>query len=134
MLADLPIGEPVPCRQGSLEEDLNLHGVLVTNPVCTFYMRVSGNGLREHGIQDGDLMVIDRSVEPCSGHVVVVAHQGCFLLRPLRRQGEQWWLEPLRPGEVAIPLDLEVFDRSGLFGVVVHAVHHLGKPRRLRKI
>lgn len=133
MLADLPIGEPVPCRQDSLEEDLDLHAVLVPNPVCTFYMRVSGNGLRDHGIQDGDLLVIDRSVEPRSGHVVVVAHQGCFLLRPLRRQGEQLWLEPLRPGEAAIPLDLDSFDRSGLFGVAVHAVHHLGK-KRLRKI
>ena len=96
-------------------------------------MRASGNGMRQHGINDGDLMVIDRSVEPCSGHVVVVAHQGSFVMRPLLRQGEQWLLEPLRPGEVAIPLDLEVFDRSGLFGVVVHAVHHLNKPR-LRKI
>ncbi|QPN69962.1 hypothetical protein H8F27_16270 [Synechococcus sp. CBW1108] len=106
---------------------------MVPNPVCTFYMRVSGNRLRQHGIQDGDLMVIDRSVEPCSGHVVVVAHQGSFLMRPLLRQGEQWLLEPVRPGEVAIPLDLDVFDRSGLFGVVLHAVHHLNKPR-LRKI
>jgi DNA polymerase V len=133
MLADLPIGEPVPYRQGSLDEDLDLHAALVPNPVCTFYMRVNGNRLRQHGIQDGDLMVIDRSVEPYSGHVVVVAHQGCFLMRPLLRQGEQWLLEPVRPEEVAIPLDLEVFDRSGLFGVVVHAVHHLNKPR-LRKI
>ena len=133
MLADLPIGEPVPYRQGSFGEDLDLHAALVPNPVCTFYMRVSGNRLRQHGIQDGDLMVIDRSVEPCSGHVVVVAHQGSFLLRPLLRQGEQWLLEPVRPGDAAIPLDLDVFDRSGLFGVVVHAVHHLNKPR-LRKI
>lgn len=132
MLADLPIGEPVPCRQGSLE-DLDLHGVLAPNPVCTFYMRVSGNAMRQHGIRDGDLVVIDRSVAPRSGHVVVVAHQGCFLLRPLRRQGEQWWLEPLRPGEAARPMDLEADDRSGLFGVVVHAVRHLNKFR-LRKI
>ena len=92
-------------------------------------MRASGNGMRQHGINDGDLMVIDRSVEPCSGHVVVVAHQGSFMLRPLLRQGEQWFLEPVRPGEAAISLDLEVFDRSGLFGVVINAVHHLNKPR-----
>ncbi len=129
MLADLPLGEPFPCRQGSLEEDLDLHAALVPNPVCTFCMRVSGNGLRQRGIQDGDLVVIDRSVEPCSGHVVVVAHQGSFLLRPLLRQGERWLLEPLRPGEAEIPLDLEAVDRSGFFGVVVHAVHHLNKPR-----
>ena len=114
-------------------EGLDLQSALIPNPVCTFYMRASGNGMRQHGINDGDLVVIDRSVEPCSGHVVVVAHQGSFLMRPLLRQGEQWLLEPVRPGESAIPLDLEVFDRSGLFGVVVHAVHHLGKPR-LRKI
>ena len=78
-------------------------------------------------------MVVGRNAEPSSGHVIVVACQGSFLMRPLLRQGEQWLLEPVRPGEAAIPLDLEVFDRSGLFGVVVHAVHHLNKPR-LRKI
>ncbi len=133
MLADLPIGEPVPCQVGSLQNDLDLHAALVPNPLCTFYMRVSGNGLRDHGMHDGDLLVIDRSVEPSSGHVVVVAHQGSFLLRPLLRQGDQWLLEPVRPGDTAIPLDLERFDRSGLFGVVVHAVHHLNQMR-LRKI
>ena len=78
-------------------------------------------------------MEVGRNAEPSSGHVIVVACQGSFLMRPLLRQGEQWLLEPVRPGEAAIPLDLEVFDRSGLFGVVVHAVHHLNKPR-LRKI
>ena len=78
-------------------------------------------------------MEVGRNAEPSSGHVIVVACQGSFLMRPLLRQGEQWLLEPVRPGEEAIPLDLEVFDRSGLFGVVVHAVHHLNK-RRLRKI
>ena len=133
MLADLPIGEPVPFCLGSLGEGLDLHAALIPNPICTFYMRASGNGMRQHGINDGDLTVIDRSVEACSGHVVVVVHQGSFLMRPLLRQGEQWFLEPVRPGEAAIPLDLEVFDRSGLFGVVIHAVHHLNKPR-LRRI
>ena len=68
MLADLPIGEPVPFCLGSLGEGLDLHAALIPNPVCTFYMRASGNGMRQHGINDGDLMVIDRSVEPCSGH------------------------------------------------------------------
>ena len=53
-------------------------------------------------------------------------------MRPLLIQAEQLLLEPVRPGEAAIPLVLEVFDRSGLFGVVVHAVHHLNKPRLKR--
>ena len=52
-------------------------------------------------------MVIDRSVEPRSDHVVVVAHQRGFLLRY---------------AEAEIPLDLGSFDRSGLFGVASKGV------------
>jgi DNA polymerase V len=133
MLAALPLGQPIPCSVSSGAEGLDLHGALVPDPICSFYMRVSGHGLRSHGIHDGDLLVIDRSVEPRSGDVVIVAHQGVFLLRPLQRQGEQWLLEPLRAGEGVIVVDLESFDRSGLFGVVAHAVHHLARsPSRRR--
>lgn len=133
MLAELPLGQPIPCSVSSGAEGLDLHGALVPDPICSFYMRVSGHGLRSHGIHDGDLLVIDRSIEPRSGDVVIVAHQGVFLLRPLRRQGDQWLLEPQRAGEKVIVLDLESFDRSGLFGVVAHAVHHLARsPSRRR--
>ena len=79
-------------------------------------MRASGNGMRQDRINDGVLMVFDRSVQHCTGHVVVIDHQGSFLMQPLLRQRGQWLL------------DLEAFDRSGLFGVVVQAVHRLNKP------
>jgi DNA polymerase V len=78
MLAELPLGQPIPCSVGADEEGLDLHGALVPHPTCSFYMRVSGHGLRSHGIHDGDLLVIDRSVEPRSGDVVIVAHRGVF--------------------------------------------------------
>lgn len=129
MLSALPLGCPVPCRGDGSEEQLDLHAALVPNPACTFYMRVSGDRMHHHGIHDGDLVVIDRSVEPHAGAVVVVAHQGAFLMRQLLRQGEQWLLQPLRSSETPVTLDLEAEDRSGLFGVVVHVVHHLNKPR-----
>ena len=117
MLADLPIGEPVPFCLGSLGEGLDLHAALIPNPVCTFYMRASGNGMRHHGINDGDLMVIDRSVEPRSGHVFVVAHQGSFLMRTLLIQGEQWLLDPVQVlMELRGPdqLDVLVNSREGM--------------------
>lgn len=126
MFSSLPLGQPIPCRGDAPEDQLDLHSALVPNPACTFFMRVSGDRMRDHGVHNGDLVVIDRSVEPHSGSVVVVAHQGVFLMRPLVRQGEQWLLHPLRATEVGIPLDLEADDRSGFFGVVVHVVHHLG--------
>jgi DNA polymerase V len=94
-------------------------------------MRVSGHGLRSHGVCDGDLLVIDRSVLPAPGHLVVAEHRGEFLLRPLGREDGQWILEPVRPGEVAIPVEVDNLDESPLFGVAVHAVHHVG-PRETR--
>lgn len=132
MLSALPLGCPVPCRGDGPGEQLDLHAALVPNPVCTFYMRVSGDRLRHHGIHDGDLVVIDRSVEPHDGAVVVVARHGVFLMRQLLRQGQQWLLQPLRSSEAPLVLDLEADNRSGLFGVVVHVVHHLNKPRARR--
>ena len=62
------------------------------------------------------------------GQLVVAEHRGEFLLRPLGREGCQWRLEPVRPEEVAIPVEIDNLDASPLFGVAVHAVHHVG-PR-----
>jgi DNA polymerase V len=80
---------------------------------------------------DGDLLVIDRSILPAPGHLVVAEHRGEFLLRPLGRQGDQWVLEPVRPEELPIPVEIDNLDESPLFGVAVHAVHHMG-PRETR--
>ncbi len=130
MLDDIPLDLPVPFRDHDGRE-VDLNALLTPRPIATFYMRVAGHGLRSHGVMDGDLLVIDRSVLPAPGHLVVAEHRGEFLLRPLGREDGQWILEPVRPGEVAIPVEVDNLDESPLFGVAVHAVHHLG-PRETR--
>ena len=130
MLDDLPLDLPVPFRDHDGRE-LDLNALLTPRPIATFYMRVAGHGLRSHGVMDGDLLVIDRSILPAPGHLVVAEHRGEFLLRPLGWDDGQWGLEPVRPGEVAIPVEIDNRDESPLFGVAVHAVHHVG-PRETR--
>jgi len=131
VLDDLPLDLPVPFRDHDGRDSLDLNALLTPRPIATFYMRVAGHGLRSHGVFDGDLLVIDRSILPAPGHLVVAEHRGEFLLRPLGRQGDQWVLEPVRPGELAIPVEVDNLDESPLFGVAVHAVHHVG-PRETR--
>ena len=131
MLDDLPLDLPVPFRDHDGRESLDLNALLTPRPIATFYMRVAGHGLRSHGVMDGDLLVIDRSILPAPGHLVVAEHRGEFLLRPLGRQGDQWVLEPVRPEELPIPVEIDNLDESPLFGVAVHAVHHMG-PRETR--
>ena len=60
-------------------------------------MRIAGHGLRSHGVCDGDLLVIDRSILPAHGQLVVAEHRGEFLLRPLGWEDGQWLLEPITP-------------------------------------
>ena len=107
MLDDLPLDLPVPFRGSDGRESLDLNALLTPRPIATSYMRVAGHGLRSHGVMDGDLLVIDRSILPPPGHLVVVEHRGEFLLRPLGREDGQWLLEPVRPGEVLIPVEVD---------------------------
>ena len=132
MLDDIPLDLPLAFRCPTSGETLDLNALLTPRPISTFYMRVAGHGLRSHGVLDGDLLVIDRSIPPSPGVLVVAEHRGEFLLRPLGREDGQWVLVPVRSGEVPIPVEVDNLDESPLFGVAVHAVHHVG-PRETRR-
>ena len=159
----LPPQSPLPPRQGAaalfcllateavsagfpspaddyVEARIDLNVELIPRPLSTFFMRVSGDAMRGDGIVDGDLLVIDRSVDPRPGMVVVAVHAGAFLLRRLARRGAQLWL--VASDGTSPPLLLSGdgggavgSDGGGaeLWGVVIHAVHHLaGAPSRRR--
>jgi DNA polymerase V len=123
-------GFPSPAEDyGEAQIDLNLE--LIPRPLSTFFMRVSGNAMAGDGILDGDLLVIDRSVEARVGLVVVATHGGTFIVRRLQRQrdGVGGGLLVASDGASAvIPL---TSGEAELWGVVIHAVHHLaGAPSR----
>ncbi|MEB3352522.1 MAG: hypothetical protein VKM01_09385 [Cyanobacteriota bacterium] len=114
MLDDLLLDQPMPFRGPDGAELLDLHELLVPRPLGTFFMRVSGDGMRGHG--------------------VVVVHGGEFLLRPLGRDGSgQWFLAPLGPGETAIPVEIDDIHDSPFFGVAVHGIHRLGPSAARRR-
>lgn len=153
LLWDLPAGLPVPLRPDAeshlcvlageavaagfpspaddyVEARIDLNRELITSPLSTFFMRVCGDAMRGDGIVDGDLLVIDRSLDPRPGRVVVAAHAGRFLVRRLVRRRDRLWLEA-SDGSSA-PLLLPAAEEGGdpeLWGVVIHAVHHLGARR-----
>ncbi|MFM8277192.1 MAG: LexA family protein [Cyanobium sp.] len=109
--------------------DLNLE--LIPRPLSTFLMRASGDALRGDGIVDGDLLVIDRSITPRPGQVVVATHQGGFILRRLGRRDGRLWLEASDGVSPPIPLAPERDPAdpptdTELWGVALHAIHHLG--------
>lgn len=61
--------------------DLNAH--LIRRPASSFYARARGESMRDSGIFDGDLLIVDRSITPCHGDIVIAVQDGELLCRQL---------------------------------------------------
>jgi DNA polymerase V len=68
-------GFPSPAEQ-YLEPALDLNELLVKRPAATYFVRVQGDSMTGRGIHDGDLLVVDRSLDPRDGDVVIAAVDG----------------------------------------------------------
>lgn len=95
-LARVPAGFPSPAEE-YLDNTLNLHDYLVQNKTATFYFRVDGDSMRDDGILDGDILVVDRSVQPTSGRIVVAAVNGQYTVKRLYRRANVVELRPANP-------------------------------------
>ena len=122
MAARVPAGFPSPAAdyaEGTL--DLNEH--LIRRPASTFFVRVVGDSMIGAGVHDGDLAVVDRSIEARMGHVVVAVLNGEMTVKMLARRGGVTMLEPANPAYKAI----KVADDADLqiWGVVTAAIHSM---------
>jgi DNA polymerase V len=67
-----------------IEQTLDLNERLVDHPAATFFIRVAGESMRDAGVNSGDILVVDRAVEPGNGKIVVAAVNGELTLKRLR--------------------------------------------------
>ena len=118
----VPAGFPSPAED-YLETPLDLTEYLIENKAAKFMMRVDGDSMKDAGILDGDLLVVDRAVKPVNGSVVVVAVNGEYTVKRLRRGPDCVWLDPANPRYQ--PLCVLEGEDLHVFGVVKHAIHSL---------
>ena len=118
----VPAGFPSPAED-YLETPLDLTDFLIDNKAATFLMRVDGDSMRDAGILHGDLLVVDRAAHPQNGCVVVVAVNGEYTVKRLRRGSDCVWLEPANP--LYQPILVSIGEDLHVFGVVKHAIHTL---------
>lgn len=83
-LARVPAGFPSPATD-YLDDAIDLTRALIRHPAATFLMRVAGDSMIDAGIHSGDLLVIDRSLPPAPGAVVIAALDGAFTVKQLQR-------------------------------------------------
>jgi len=78
-------------------ETFDIVSLIVRHPAATFFMRVAGDSMTGAGIFDGDLLVVDRSIEAQSGDIVVAVVNGEFTIKRFRCYGSRIELVPENP-------------------------------------
>ena len=129
VVGSVAAGFPSPAEQ-YLEPPLDLNELLVKRPAATFFVKVAGDSMTGAGIYDGDLLVVDRSLVPANGDIIVAAVDGEFTVKTLRvlRNNElgignsvRYVLEPANPNYPNI--EIKRGNQLDCFGVVTSAIH-----------
>ncbi len=121
-LSGVSAGFPSPADD-YLDRKLDLNEHLVKNPAATFFVRVAGDSMLGAGINDNDILVVDRSLEPCRGSIVIAVVNGELTVKRLLQNKNSCRLAAENP---AYP-DLEINEDTPLeiWGVATYAIHSL---------
>jgi DNA polymerase V len=122
--SSVPAGFPSPADD-HIEGKLDLNEHLIRRPSATFFVRASGESMRDAGIFDGDLLVIDRGITAKADDIVIAAIHGELTVKRLRKLDGIWLLAPENPDFPAIKLDEAGCE---IWGVVTHSIRrHCGR-------
>ena len=115
-------GFPSPA-QGEYADSIDLNRELITNPAATFCARVIGDSMVDAGINEGDLLIIDRSVTPSDGCIAVCFVDGDFTVKRLNVRQDGIYL---MPANASYP-QLHVSEESNfqVWGVVTRIVKNV---------
>ena len=124
MLSPAVCGFPSPAEQ-YVDAPLDLNELLVKNPPATYFVRAAGNSMADAGIQEGDILVVDRSIQPENNAIVIACVDNEFTVKYLRLDGETVSLVPsnrrYKPITFSEGMELKVF------GVVTAVIHQFVK-------
>lgn len=102
------------------EGSLDLNSLVIRHPEATFFARVEGDSMKDEGIVEGDILVVDKSIEPYDGCLAVAVVDGEFTLKRVRMEPDKILLVPANPKYKVI----EIFpdNEFSVWGVVRYVV------------
>jgi DNA polymerase V len=112
-------GFPSPA-QDYIDLKIDLNKELIANPSSTFYGRVKGSSMQDAGIMDGDILVIDKSLEPQDGDTAVCFIDGEFTLKYIKIEPEVVFLIPANPNFKPIKVTEE--NNFCIWGIVTYSI------------
>ncbi len=104
-----------------IENSLDLNLELIKNPAATFFVRVSGSSMKDAGIFDGDILIVDRSLRATNRKIVIAILNGELLVKRLCIQDDQYILMP--ENRNYSPIYLTSDSDLNIWGVVTNVIH-----------
>lgn len=119
-------GFPSPA-QGYISESIDLNSELIEHPVATFYGKVVGDSMIEEGIESGDILIIDRSLEPHNLDLAVCCLDGDFTLKRIKIANDKVWLVPSNKNFESILVTED--NNFAIWGIVTYVIKKYRRPR-----
>ena len=113
-------GFPSPAED-HLDLDLDLNEHLIKHPAATFYVYAKGDSMINSGIHDGDLLIVDRSLNPGLKSIVIAVINGEFTVKRIKKINKELYLMPdndsYKPIQITIDMNFQIW------GIVTHTIH-----------
>ena len=107
----------------NLEKSLDLNSYLIKRPAATFFVRVNGDSMINAGINDNDILVVDRSIKPAHGKVIIAVLDGQMTVKRLYKRSGKIILMP--ENDLYKPIEIQDHMNMEIWGVVTSSVHFL---------
>lgn len=117
-------GFPSPA-QDYMEQAIDLNKELIKHPASTFFGRVVGDSMRDEGIEEGDILVIDKSLELQDDDLAVCFIDGDFTVKRVRIEPNAVWLIPANPKYSLIKVTKE--NEFIVWGIVTYTIKRTGE-------
>jgi len=104
------------------ERGIDLNEQLVKNKPATFFMRVNSDAMMGAGIHEGDVVIVDRSLDAKNGKVVIAIINGELLIRRLEINNSR---ARLVPESKLSAIDIEAYSEKCIWGVVTYVIHNV---------
>ena len=106
-----------------MERGIDLNEQLIRNKPATYFMRITGSSMINAGICDGDIAIVDRSIKPVNGKIVIAVLDGEMLIRRYEKSINHLRLVP--ETSKLSPIDVNEFNDCKIWGVVVYVIKNV---------
>lgn len=113
-------GFPSPADD-EMDRVLDLNELLIKHPTATFFVKVSGSSMINAGIHHNDILVVDRSLSPAHGKIVIAAVNGELTVKRLHHTGKK--IQLVAENEAYAPIDITECTELHIWGVVTSVIH-----------